>query len=189
LGYTPALARPICLEGTDETGCQKAERPVAQTGDIQVSARQIQPAVQCVGQDAQPWQEREAQLGRCDAPIVYGSADGSGVPMCPKELAARAGGKQPDGTAKTLPVYLGCVLTQHRTDEDGHPVRDYKSIANVSSFQSIAAFGPTLRQEALRRGLARVGIIVVLIDGVTGLENMGKGCSRAASRSWTFTRR
>jgi hypothetical protein len=95
--------------------------------------------------------------------------------MRPKELAGRAG-KQPDGTAKTRQVYLGCVFTQHWTDEQGHPVRDDESTHYVSGFQSMDRFGPVLRQEALRRGLATAGKTVLLLDGATGLENMGKDC-------------
>jgi len=174
-GYTPALARLICLEGADETGYPKAERHLAETGGIQVSARQIQRVAQRVGRDAQVWQEREAQPGRCDAPVMYVSADGTGLPMRPKELAGRKG-KQPDGTAKTCQVYLGCVFTQHRTDKEGHPVRDYESTTYVSGFQSIDLFGPILRQDALRRGLDTAGKVVLLIDGAKGLENMGKDC-------------
>ena len=174
-GYTPALARLICLEGADEPGYEKAQRHLAETGGIAVSARQIQRVVQRVGQDAQAWQEREARPGRCDAPIMYVSADGTGVPMRPQALAGRKG-KQPDGTAKTRQVYLGCVFTQHRTDEQGHPVRDYESTTYVSSFKSIGEFGPTLRQEALRRGLGSAGQVVLLIDGAAGLENMGQDC-------------
>jgi len=174
-GYTPALARLVCLEGADEPTYLKAERHLEQTGGIAVSARQIQRVVQRVGGDAQKWQEREAQPGACDAPILYVSADGTGVPMVPEELKGRRG-KQADGTAKTRQVYLGCVFTQHRTDDQGHPVRDYESTTYVSSFQSIDAFGPLLRQEALRRGLGSAGKGVVLIDGAAGLENMGRLC-------------
>jgi hypothetical protein len=175
VGYTPALARLICLEGADEPGYEKAQRHLAETGGIEVSARQIQRVVQRVGQDAQTWQERAAQPGRCAAPIMYVSGDGTGVPMRRKELAGRKG-KQPDGTAKTRQVYLGCVFTQHKTDEEGHPVRDHDSTTYVSSFKSIDEFGPCLRQEALRRGLANAGQVVLLIDGAVGLENMGKDC-------------
>jgi hypothetical protein len=175
VGYTPALARLICLEGADEPGSEKAQRHLAETGGIEVSARQIQRVVQRVGQDAQAWQEREAQPGRCAAPIMYVSGDGTGVPLRRKELAGRKG-KQPDGTAKTRQVYLGCVFTQHRTDEQGHPVRDHQSTTYVSSFKSIDQFGPMLRQEALRRGMGRAGQVVLLIDGAAGLENMGKDC-------------
>jgi hypothetical protein len=175
VGYTPALARLMCLEGADETGYQKAEQHLAETGGIHVSARQIQRVAQRVGKEAQVWQEREAQPGTCDAPVMYVSGDGTGVPMRRKELAGRKG-KQPDGTAKTRQAYLGCVFTQHRVDEKGHPVRDYESTTYVSSFKSIDEFGPMLRQEALRRGLGTAGKVVLLIDGAKGLENMGKDC-------------
>jgi len=173
VSYTPALAKLICLEGADEPTYLKAERHLAQTGGIGVSARQIQRVVQRVGDGAQQWQERPAQPGRCDAPIMYVSADGTGVPMMPEELAGRRG-KQADGTAKTRQVYLGCVFTQHRTDEQGHPIRDWESTTYVSSFKASDEFGPCLRQEAIRRGMASAGEVVALIDGAQGLENLGK---------------
>jgi hypothetical protein len=78
VGYTPALARLMCWEGADETGCQKAEQHLAETGGIHVSARQIQRVAQRVGQEAQVWQERPAQPARCDAPVMYVSGDGTG---------------------------------------------------------------------------------------------------------------
>ena len=171
--YTPGLARLICLEGADEATYLKAERHLEQTGGIPVSARQIQRVVQRVGRAAQQWQQRPAQPGACDAPIMYVSADSTGGPMVAEELAGRRG-KQADGTAKTRQVYLGCVFTQHQTDAEGHPVRDWDSTTYVSSFQPIAEFGPCLRQEAIRRGMGAVSQVVLLIDGAAGLENMGK---------------
>ena len=179
VGYTPALAKLLCLEGADESTDLKAERHLEQTGGIPVSARQIQRVVQRVGQEAQRWQERPAQPGSCDAPIMYGSTDGTGVPMVSEELAGRRG-KQSDGTAKTHQAYLGCVFTQHKVDEQGHPIRDWESTTYVSSLKSIHEFGPCLRQEALRRGMATAGQMVLLIDGANGLENMGKDCFKDA---------
>lgn len=179
VSYTPALAKLICLEGADEQTYLKAERHLEKTGGIAVSARQIQRVVQRVGSSAQVWQEREATPGPCDAPILYASGDGTGVPMVPEELKGRKG-KQADGTAKTRQVYLGCVFTQHRVDEKGHPVRDYESTTYVSSFKSIGDFGPLLRQEAIRRGMGSAGKVVLLIDGAQGLENMGKDCFKDA---------
>jgi len=70
VGYTPALAKLICLEGADEQTYLKAQRHLEQTGGIAVSARQIQRVVQRVGSAAQSWQEREAQPSPCDAPIL-----------------------------------------------------------------------------------------------------------------------
>ena len=56
--------------------------------------------------------ERPAQPGFCDAPILYASGDGTGVPMRSEELEGRRG-KQADGSAKTRQVYLGCVFTHY----------------------------------------------------------------------------
>lgn len=178
-GYTPALARLMCLEGADEPGFEKAERHLAETGGIRVSARQIQRVLQQIGSSAQAWQERERALGRTDAPVLYVSGDGTGIPMRKEALAGRRG-KQPDGSAKTAQVYLGCVFTQHGCDPEGHPIRDYESTTYVSSLQSIDQFGPLLRREALRRGMGTAGQVVLLIDGAAGLEHMGRDCFKDA---------
>jgi hypothetical protein len=177
-GCTPALARLICLEGADETSYQKAEDHLRETGGIAVSARQIQRLVQQVGTGAQQWQERQAllpELQRQAAPVMYVSVDATGVPMRKVEWEGRAG-KQPDGRAKTRLACLGCVFTQHKTDEKGHPVRDYPSTTYGSSFQSIDTFGPQFRQEAMRRGLALALQVVLWMDGASGLAHMGKQC-------------
>lgn len=107
--------------------------------------------------------------------MVYVSADGTGVPMAAPELKGRRG-QQADGAAKTRQVYLGCVFTQHRTDDEGHPVRDYESTSYVSSFKSIDEFGALRRREAIGRGMGSAGQVVLLIDGAAGLENMGRLC-------------
>lgn len=179
---TPALARIVCLEGADETSYQKAQCHLAETGGIAVSARQIQRLVQRVGQGAQVWQQREVrpeQCAPCDAPVLYVSADGTGAPMRKEELVGRCG-KQADGSAKTRQVYLGCVFTQHRVDEEGHPVRDWDSTTYVSSLDAIDQFGPMLRREAVRRGMGTAGKVVLLIDGAEGLEKMGQRCFKDA---------
>ncbi|MGH8526714.1 MAG: UPF0236 family transposase-like protein [Gammaproteobacteria bacterium] len=110
-GCTPALFRLISLEGADEASFQKAEEHLKETGGIEVSARQIQRAIQHIGPAAQRWQEQERSPESCQAPIMYVSGDGTGVPMRGEELSGRKG-KQPDGTAKTRQAYLGCVFTQ-----------------------------------------------------------------------------
>jgi hypothetical protein len=170
------LLRLVCLEGADEASYQKAEEHLRETGGINISARQIQRTVQQVGAGAQQWQQREAlkPLPECQpAPILYVSADATGLPMRKEELEGRKG-KQSDGTAKTRSAYLGCVFTQHRRDGQGHPVRDYESTTYVSGMNGLEEFGPVLRQEAIRRNMAEAGRVVLLIDGALGLENMGQ---------------
>jgi len=179
---TPALARLIGLQAADATSYQNAESQLLETGGIQVSARQVQRIVQPVGKAAQIWQERQAvasELAAKTVPIMYASADATGIPMRKEELKGRLG-KQPDGTAKTRMVYLGCVFTQHKRDEKGHPIRDYQSTTYVSSFKTIAEFGPLLRQEAIRRGMGQAEQIVLLIDGATCLGKMGLDCFKDA---------
>jgi hypothetical protein len=174
-GKTPALARLVCLEGADEASYQKAEEHLKETGGIHISARQIQRLVQQVGAAAQNWQEREAFKPLPEAkpvPILYVSGDATGLPMRQEELQGRKG-KQPDGSAKTRSAYLGCVFTQHKTDNKGHPVRDYEATTYVSSMGPLEEFGPLLRQDAIRRGLGQAQKVVFLVDGAEGLENMG----------------
>src|SRR5205823_3777659 len=115
----------------------------------------------------------------------YVSGDASGVRMRKEEVQGRPG-QQPDGSAKTRMAYLGCVFTQHKCDEKGHPVRDHQSTTYVSSFGSIDQFGPMLRQEAIRRGLGLAMQIVLLIDGATGLANMGRLCFAQATQIVDF---
>jgi len=181
-GNTPALARLVCLEGADEASYQKAENHLRETGGIDLSARQIQRLVQPVGAAAQNWQQREAQKpepGSQAVPLMYVSGDASGVPMRKEELEGRRG-KQPDGSAKTRMAYLGCVFTQHKRDEEGHPIRDHQSTTYVSSFGSIDEFGPLLRREAIRRGLPLAMQVILLIDGAAALAHMGRDCFRTA---------
>ena len=175
VGYTPALSRLLCLEGADETSFQKAQTHLLETGGIEVSARQVQGVVQRVGTAAQSWQMREAKPAGEPVPILYSSADGTGVPMRKEELEGRAG-QQEDGNAKTRMAYLGCVFTQHKRDEKGHPLRDYESTTYLSIFATIDEVGPGLRQEAIRRGLGRAQKVVLLVDGAAGLANMGRLC-------------
>jgi len=175
---TPALARLVCLEGADEVSYQKAQTHLKETGGITISGRQIQRLVQDVGPGAQTWQEREALVplpGTPPAPIFYLSADASGVPMRQEELEGREG-KGPDGKPKTRMANLGCVFTQHQVDDEGHPLRDPNSTTYVSTMGPVEQFGPLLRQEAIRRGLALATFVVLLIDGAEGLANMGRLC-------------
>ena len=175
---SPALARLVCFEGAEAASYQKAEEHLRETGGIHVGARQVQRLVQSVGPAAQKWQEREALTplpGTKAVPIMYVSGDASGVSMRKEELEGRAG-KQADGSAKTRMANLGCVFTQHRVDEEGHPVRDHDSTTYVSTMGPMEEFGPLLRQEAIRRGLALAMTVVLLIDGAEALANMGRLC-------------
>lgn len=170
---TPALARLICLEGADEMSFEKASRHLHEVGGIELEERQIQRVVNRIGPDAAKWQRRESAPGTTDARVLYVSADATGVPMRGEELVGRKG-KADDGVAKTRMALLGCVFTQHKEDEEGHPMRDHESTTYLGGFESTSDFGIGLRREAIRRGLYTVPEVVLLVDGATGLEKMGR---------------
>ena len=95
---------------------------------------------------------------------MYVEVDGTGVPMRPEELVGRKG-KQPDGSAKTKEVKLGCVFTQTRTEEAGSPLRDHQSTTDAGSFEPAEAFGLKIRNEAQRRGIGSALSVVFLGTG------------------------
>ena len=88
-------------------------------------------------------------------------------------LAARKD-KQPNGSAKTREVKLGCVFTQTGTDERGRPVRDAASTSFVGAIESAEAFGARLEAEALRRGLDHAQKVVLLADGARWVWNIAE---------------
>ncbi len=119
--HTPALAQLICRAGS-QSSYQEASADLWHFGGIQVSGRQIQRLTQKIGHAAGPWLSREPQAPK-EQKLIYICADGTGVPMRGEELRGRKG-KQPDGSAKTREVKLGCAFLQSRVDEQGHPLRD-----------------------------------------------------------------
>lgn len=171
--HTPALARLICLEGSDETSYQKAALHLLEVGGIDVPERQIHREVVRVGEDAAEWLRRESPPEPCDAKVLYIEADYTGLPMRREELEGRKG-KSPDGKAKTRMAALGCVFTQHQLDDQSRPMRDHESTTYLAGFESPSDFGIGLRREAIRRGMGSVSEVIFLVDGALGLEKMGQ---------------
>jgi len=175
VGYTPALAKLMCLEGPDETTYLKAERHLEQTGGITVSGRADSAGDPTGGWSRAAMAGATNQTGRLPAlqrahhgcqRRWHWRADGIGGTRRPQRQAGRRQSQDPPG------AYLGCVFTQHRVDEEGRPVRDWESTTYVSDFMPIDEFGPMLRQEAHRRGYGTAAKVVVFIDGANGLGNM-----------------
>ena len=97
-------------------------------------------------------------------PILYVASDGTGVPLRKDELT-EIKGKQPDGSAKTREVKLGCIFTQTTVDEEGQPMRDPDSTTYIGTFENCREHGTLLRREAFRRGYATAQTTVCLGDG------------------------
>ncbi len=161
---TPELARLMCYGGS-QGAYEQASQDLQEYAGIAVEGRLIQRLVQTVGPTVEPWLAQEPTVPPAAAiPQFYVSYDGTGVPMRPVELLGRKG-KQPDGSAKTREIKLGCVFTQHGVDEEGHPQRDPETTTYVASFLPAGDFGLFMRQEAQRRGMAQAQQVIVLGDG------------------------
>lgn len=161
---TPELARLMCYGGS-QGAYEQASQDLQEYAGIAVEGRLIQRLVQTVGPAVEPWLAQEPTVPPPVAtPQFYVSYDGTGVPMRPVELRGRKG-KQPDGSAKTREIKLGCVFTQHGVDAQGHPLRDPDATTYVASFLPAVDFGLLMRQEAYRRGMPQAQQVIVLGDG------------------------
>jgi hypothetical protein len=162
-GSSPGLVR-VASRAAARSGYEAGSQDLAAYAGIQIEGRQIQRLVQYSG----PLIAQELKKGPCKIeqaiPVMYVEVDGTGVPMVPEELVGRKG-KQPDGSAKTREVKLGCVFTQTTTDDEGNPLRDPGSTTYVGSFESSDSFGLKVREEARRRGIGSAQKIIFLGDG------------------------
>lgn len=172
--YTPGLQQLMCRAGAMDTSYEEAARSLLVYGGINVPDRQIQRMVNHLAPEAKTWaQTRKPDPKQQLIPVMYVSYDSTGVPMIREELVGRKG-KQPDGTAKTREIKLGCVFTQHGCDEKGIPLRDTNSSSYVASFADAEDFGALMRHEAIRRGMAKAKVVVVIGDGAAWIWTLAK---------------
>jgi hypothetical protein len=175
-GYSPGVLRLLCRAAARFPFEVAAAELKAYCG-LEVEGRQIQRVAQVMGPLVRAAQEQLPPFKHDSGPIpiMYGAVDGTGVPMVPEELEGREG-KQPDGSAKTREVKLGCIFTQTTTDEEGLPVRDYQSTSYVAGFEEAADFMVRFRQEAIRRRMAAALLFVLLGDGAHWIWEHGEKC-------------
>jgi len=147
--------------------------------EIEVSAKDVERVAEGIGADMERWSQNQRDLIEQDIPVqaqktiplMYISYDGTGVPMIASELEGRKG-KQPDGSAKTREMKLGCVFTQTTTDAKGFPIRDPETTTFVGAIEPAEQFGKRIYAEAVRRGLLSAEKVVVLGDGAEWIKNL-----------------
>jgi hypothetical protein len=171
--YTPALAQLMSRAGA-QSGFESGSEDLRVYGGLTIQGRQIHRLMQTIGPAVQRAMDAAAvQPPDKSIPVLYVEVDGTGAPMVPEALEGRKG-KQPDGTAKTREVKLGCVFTQHGTDKEGHPVRDPDSTTYLCGLETAGDFGTRLRREARVRGLGRSERVVMLGDGAAWVWELGR---------------
>lgn len=181
---SPGLRRMLARAGSEST-FQRSAEDLKLYADIEVNAKDVERVAEQAGAHVQLWLEQQQRdvlehnaSNTSDStdepiPIFYVSCDGTGVPVVAAERIGRRG-KQPDGSARTREVKLGCVFTQTTTNDDGFAVRDPASTSFIGAIQTADVFGWTLYAEALRRGLSRAQRLVILADGAEWIWNLAE---------------
>ncbi len=162
-GSSPGLVR-LASRAAARCGYEAASEDLGALAGVNIDGRQIQRIVKQSGP--------RVGLELLEGPCVIEKTI-TGVPMVPEELVGRKG-KQPDGSAKTREVKLGCIFTQTTTDEEGHPLRDHRSTTYVGSFDSAEPFGLKIRTEAKRRGIGCASAVVFLGDGAAWVWELAR---------------
>jgi hypothetical protein len=171
--YSAGVRRLMARAGCQSHFEQASEDLLCYAG-LRMEPREIERVAEEVGYQVEQWLSKQQDqimhgsglpsAGGPSIPKLYVSFDGTGVPMRKSELLGRKG-KQPDGSARTREVKLGCVFTQAGLDKEGNPMRDPDSTTYVGAIESSGLFGWRIYAEALRRGLARAKEVIVLTDG------------------------
>lgn len=172
-GRTPKLAELMARAASRGSFAVASEDVTAYTG-LQIDAREFQRLIERIGPVVRTVLEGLAEPGTHPIPRLYVSADGTGIPLRKDELAGRKG-RQPDGSAKTHEVKIGCVFTQHpRPGED--PVRDWQSTSYVATTQRAAEFSEMLLAEARRRRVGAAQEVVFISDAGAWLKETQRIC-------------
>lgn len=169
--YTPAVVQLMCWAGAMDPSFAQASEVLHRFAALDIPDRQIQRVVNDKAAGARSWmRQRHAAKAAHLIPILNLQADMTGIPMRPEELKGIKG-KQPDGTAKTRQIKMGCVFTQS-LDAEGEPQRDPSSCTYLSAFADATDFGKELYDEACKHGYTRARTVVFLGDGAEWIWNM-----------------
>lgn len=166
-GHMPGLARLVCRASAVSGSYEAAAGDLHAYLGLAIEGRGFGRLVADIVPELRAARDsRPAPVDKEPVAILYAASDGTGVPLRRRELAGIKG-RQPDGTARTREVKLGCIFTQTTTDKDGEPLRDEASTTYVGTFDDCRAAGTQLRAEALRRGYATAQTTVYLGDGAS----------------------
>lgn len=173
-GYTPGLQRLMARAGSMSPSFERGGEDLKVYSRLEVPGRSIQRMLADIGPEVQTWLgARPPEIPKQQPAVLYVSYDGTGVPMTKSETQGRKG-KQPDGSAKTREVKLGCVFTQLRRQNGRPPERDPDSTTHVASFDESVDFGALIKHEASLRGMAYARKVVVLGDGAVWIWEVAR---------------
>ena len=169
--YTPAVTQLMCWSGAMDPSFEQASETLKRFAQLDIPGRQIQRVIGQFASHASEWEESRV----CTEPkkpisVLNIQADMTGIPMRPEELVDIKG-KQPDGSARTRQIKIGCVFTQSM-DSKGQPQRDPSSSVYVSTFGEVSELSALLHSEAVKAGYTTARKTVFLGDGAEWIWRM-----------------
>jgi hypothetical protein len=216
--FSPGTRRLMARGGAQEP-FDAGRQDLAELAGVQVQTKEVERISEQCGQQIEHAAGKERGAVRVGKVVplkaervLYIALDGTGVPVVPRELDGRAG---KEGKPKTREAKLACVFTQTTVDAEGYAVRDPGSTSYVGAIETVEAFSPRLKLEAVRRGLQQATRVVVLGDGapwiwklatelfpdavhsvdlyharehLAGLGKLVYGVGSAAAKAWTAAR-
>lgn len=178
---SPAVTRMVATVGA-LVSFEEGSELLRELAGVQVPTKQVERVAEALGAEMAEDERRCAEPLRFEPlpPTLYLGIDGTGVPMCPSELAGRVG-QQPDGSARTREAKLCTVWSAESRDAEGNPVRDEGSVSYSAAIESAAAvdtdhqpseFAQRVWREAGRRRFDQVQRRVALGDGAPWIWNL-----------------
>jgi hypothetical protein len=172
--YSPEVVRWVCRAAALAGSYQAASQDLLTYAGLEIDGRQIQRLVRQVAPAMNCW--RAAQAPVCNptaGDILCVGTDGTGAPMRRRELRGRKG--KNGGRARTREVKVGTVFTHRKPGQpEQRPERDYASTTYLAAIVSADLFGPMLRAEAIRRGMAKAKVVVFLGDGAVWVWKLAR---------------
>ncbi len=169
--YTSAVAQLMCWSGAMDPSFEQASETLKRFAELDIPGRQVQRVIGQFASNASEWKESRAYSEpQKPVSVLNIQADMTGIPMRPEELVDIKG-KQPDGSARTRQIKIGCVFTQS-IDSKGQPQRDPSSSVYVSTFGEVSDLSILLHSEAVKAGYATAMKTVFLGDGAEWIWRM-----------------
>jgi len=172
--YSPGVVRWACRAAALAGSYQAASQDLLTYAGLEIDARQIQHLVAQMAPAMNRWREAQGPVFNPAAGDIFCvGTDGTGAPMRRRDLRGRKG--KNGGKARTREVKVGTVFTHRKPDKpDQRPERDYASTSYIAAIVSASQFGPLLRAEAIRRGIAKARVVVFLGDGAVWVWKLAR---------------
>ncbi|HXJ75722.1 MAG TPA: ISKra4 family transposase, partial [Candidatus Dormibacteraeota bacterium] len=172
--YSSEVLRWACRAAALGGSYQAASQDLLTYAGVEIDARQVQRLVSQVAPAMDRWRAaQEPVFSPTTGDIFCIGTDGTGAPMRRRHLRGRKG--KNGRRARTREVKLGTVFTHRKPDKpDQRPERDYDSTTYLAAIVSAEEFGPYLRAEAIRRGIAKARVVVFLGDGAVWVWRLAR---------------